>query len=283
MCLDLAACALPHPTYVPRAVFRSLRFPQLARPPHGWREILWEIFIVTIGVFIALAVQQWSETRGWKDDLRLAQQQMISEMRDDNLPQAFARVAMAQGLDGQLSAITHGANAKASREQISRLMGAFEPPVRTWDSDAYDAAVSSGALTHGGSQELMRWSTIYRVLPIMRNAGVQENQLIGDLAVLRDDRLPLSLDERSGIVRTAHRLQRENRNLSTIGRLVIGHSKAAGVEMLRAQKVTVLNDLMAAYGSCVLNPDTLPALREEQELSLPEQKKLDLRLSKAHN
>ena len=234
----------------------------------------------TIGVFIALVVQQWSETRGWKDDLRVAQQQMISEMRDDDLPQAFARVAMAPCLDGQLSAIARGANANASREEISRLMGAFEPPVRSWDSDAYEAAVSSGALTHGGPQELMRWSTIYRVLPIMRTAGVQENQLIGDLAVLQDDRMPLSLDERSGIVRTAHRLQRGNRNMSTIGRLVIGHSKSAGVEMLHAQKVTILNDLMAAYGSCVLNPDSLPALREEQELSLPEQKKLDLRLTK---
>ena len=187
-----------------------MRFPQLARPPHGWREIVWEILIVTIGVFIALAVQQWSENRGWKSDLRDAQQQMLIEIRDDNLPQAFARVAMASCLDAELNAIARGANSSVSRAEINRLVGEFEPPVRTWDSDAYDAAVSSGALTHEGSQELMRWATIYRVLPIMRTAGIQEDQLIGDLAVLRDDRLPLTVDERSEIVRTAHRLKREN-------------------------------------------------------------------------
>ena len=166
-------------------MLRPLRFPQLARPPHGWREILWEILIVTIGVFIALVVQQWSQDRGWKGDLRVARQQMVSEMRDDNLPQAFTRVAMASCLDDQLSAIARGADTNVSRNQINRLMVEIEPPVRTSNSDAYDAAVSSGALTHGGPQELMRWSTIYRVLPIMRNAGVQEDQLIGDLAVLR--------------------------------------------------------------------------------------------------
>lgn len=264
-----------------RAVLRPLRFPQLARPPHGWREIVWEILIVTIGVFIALVVQQWSANQGWQGDLRVARQQMVSEMREDNLPQAFARVAMAPCLDNQLSAIARGADSNISRGEINRLVGEFEPPVRTWDSDAYDAAVASGVLTHGGPQELMRWSTIYRVLPIMRTAGVQEDQLIGDLAVLREDRLPLSLDERSGIVRTAHRLQRENRNMSTIGRLVIGHSKAAGVEIPGAEKTNILHDLKALYGSCVSDPDTLPVLREEQELSLPEQNKLDLRYAKA--
>jgi hypothetical protein len=259
------------------AVLRPLRFPQLARPPHGWREIVWEILIVTVGVFIALVVQQWSENRGRKNDLRVAEQQMLLEMRDDNLPQAFARVAMASCLDDQLDAIAHGADSAVSRAEIHRLVGEFEPPVRTWDSDAYDAALSSGALTHEGPQALMRWATIYRVLPIMRTAGVQEDQLIGDLAILRDDRLPLTVDERSGLVRTANRLHRENRNMSTIGQLVIGLSKTAGVEMRGAQKAAILKDLRSAYGSCVRDPDALPTLREEQELSLPEQEKLNLR------
>lgn len=262
-------------------MLRPLKFPQLARPPHGWREIVWEILIVTIGVFIALVVQKWSEDRGWKRDLREAQQQMLIEMRDDNLPQAFARVAMASCLKAQLDAIGHAADANLSRVEIEQLVSDFEPPVRTWDSEAYDAAVSSGALTHGGPQELMRWTTIYRVLPIMRMAGNQEDQLVGDLAVLRDERLPLTVNERSEIVRTAHRLQRANRNISTVGQLVIGLSRSAGVEMRTAQKAAILNDLRGAYGPCVRDPSAVPTVREDQELSLPEQQKLDSRLAKA--
>ena len=65
--------------------------------------------------------------------------------------------------------------------------------------------------------------------------------------------------------------------MSTIGQLVIGLSKSAGVEMRGAQKTAILTDLRGAYGSCVRDPDTAPAFREDQELSLPEQEKLDLR------
>jgi hypothetical protein len=63
-------------------VLRPLKYPQLARPPHGWREIIWEILIVTVGVFIALAVQQWSENRSWKSKARTATEQLRDEVSD---------------------------------------------------------------------------------------------------------------------------------------------------------------------------------------------------------
>ena len=44
-----------------------------------------------------------------------------------------------------------------------------------------------------------------------------------------------------------------------------------------AQKNTILADVRAAYGACARNPDTVPTVREDQELSLPEQQKLNLR------
>jgi hypothetical protein len=252
------------------------RFP---RPLHGWRALAGEIGVIVIGVLIALTAEQ--SVQRWHDrgDLREAQQQMLLEMRDDNLPQAYARVAMAPCLDAELEAIAHGADANLSRTQIDRLARQFEPPVRTWDSEAYDAAVSTGALTHEGPQELMRWATIYRVLPIMRAAGTDEEQLIGGLAVLEDDHLPLTVEERSEIVRTANRLERANRNMSTIGQLLLNLSKSADVEMRGAQKSAIISDLRGAYGACVRDPDRLPILREDQQLSLPEQQKLsrDLR------
>ena len=240
------------------------RFP---RPLHGWRALAGEIGVIVVGILIALTGEQLVQQFHDRSDLREAQQQMLLEMSDDNLPQAFARVAMAPCLDAELEAIARSADANASRAEIERLMGEFEPPVRTWDSEAYDAAVASGALVRAGPQELMRWATIYRVLPIMRTAGSQEDQLIGDLAILRDDRLPLTIDERSGIVRTAHRLQRANRNVSTVGQLVLNLSKSAGVQMRGVQKAAILADLRGAYGRCVREPDMVPVVGEEQQLS----------------
>lgn len=49
------------------AMFRMLKL----QPPHGWRAVLWELAIVTLGVLIALAAQQWAEARSW--DAKLLQ------------------------------------------------------------------------------------------------------------------------------------------------------------------------------------------------------------------
>ena len=40
-------------------MFRMMRL----KPPHGWSSVAWELAIVTLGVLIALAAQQWAEDR----------------------------------------------------------------------------------------------------------------------------------------------------------------------------------------------------------------------------
>jgi hypothetical protein len=41
------------------------------RPPHGWAVVAWDLAIVTVGVLIALVLQQWADERGM--DRRTAQ------------------------------------------------------------------------------------------------------------------------------------------------------------------------------------------------------------------
>ena len=41
------------------------------RPPHGWAVVTWDLAIVTVGVLIALVLQQWADERG--RDQRTAQ------------------------------------------------------------------------------------------------------------------------------------------------------------------------------------------------------------------
>lgn len=43
-------------------MFRLLKL----KPPNGWQAVGWELAIVTLGVLIALAAQQWSEERSWR-------------------------------------------------------------------------------------------------------------------------------------------------------------------------------------------------------------------------
>ena len=49
-------------------MFRMLRL----KPPQSWNAVAWELGIVTLGVLIALAAQQWADQRGAEARTRLA-------------------------------------------------------------------------------------------------------------------------------------------------------------------------------------------------------------------
>ena len=70
---------------------------RLPAPLHGWRSLVGEIGVIVIGVLIALAAQQLVQEWQQRGDLQEARQAILFELRDDNLPQAYARVALALG------------------------------------------------------------------------------------------------------------------------------------------------------------------------------------------
>lgn len=59
-------------------MFRMLRL----KPPNGWNAVAWELGIVTLGVFIALAVQQWEEGRDWEQRVDASRAAIRSEVAD---------------------------------------------------------------------------------------------------------------------------------------------------------------------------------------------------------
>lgn len=57
-------------------MFRMLKL----KPPNGWSSVAWELVIVTVGVLIALAVQQWAENRSWRAKARIASAAIQAEL-----------------------------------------------------------------------------------------------------------------------------------------------------------------------------------------------------------
>ncbi len=43
-------------------MFRLMRL----KPPHGWNAVVWELAVVTVGVIVALAAQEWVEGLSWR-------------------------------------------------------------------------------------------------------------------------------------------------------------------------------------------------------------------------
>lgn len=249
-----------------------MRF-HLPRPLHGWRALAGEIGVIVAGVLIALVAQQLVQEWQDRNDLKEAQQALLIEMRDDNLPQAYTRVALSDCFDSELRAITRAVNEGAHRADINRAASSFVPPIRTWDSQAYDAAVSSAALTHDGPKELMRWASVYALLPMLRAAASDEDQLIGDLAVTDGTSLPLTVEERSQLIRTVHRLQRANFHMNITGQILFRAADKARVHLLANQKVAVLAELYRVYGPCVRDPDKVNDVNANSQVSAAAQRR----------
>ena len=78
-------------------MFRMLKL----NPPHGWRAVGWELAIVTLGVLIALAAQQWVEERSWirKTDASIA---AIKEELSDHYANAVEWRTIYPCVDAQL-------------------------------------------------------------------------------------------------------------------------------------------------------------------------------------
>lgn len=57
-------------------MFRMLRL----KPPNGWNAVAWELAIVTVGVVIALAAQQWVEGLAWRDRAAASKTQIREEL-----------------------------------------------------------------------------------------------------------------------------------------------------------------------------------------------------------
>src|SRR5947209_1204804 len=137
----------------------------LPKPLHGWREFTGEVGIIVIGVLIALGAEQVVERFHHGAELREAEDGMIGELRDDDLPQAYTRTAIFGCYADQLDAIEQ-AVASGDRVKTLQLARAYRPIFRTWDDQAWQAALTSQVLVNSGAKRMTGWSTAYVAIPV---------------------------------------------------------------------------------------------------------------------
>src|SRR5579872_3806991 len=92
---------------------------------HNWRELLTEIGVIVIGVLLALGAEQTVEALHWQAKVRDVQDAMRQELRDDDGPQAYLRVAVRTCLVQQLDAIQRAIEAGRPRKEIAALIAAY--------------------------------------------------------------------------------------------------------------------------------------------------------------
>jgi hypothetical protein len=94
--------------------------------------------------------------------------------RTDDAPQAFTRLAVAKCLDLQLDSIQTAIETGRDRRVIAALVSNYTQPARTWDSEAWKAAVASDAASHASADQMVTWSLPYRLVPLLQSINLDE-------------------------------------------------------------------------------------------------------------
>jgi hypothetical protein len=149
---------------------------------HSWAGVLKEIGVITVGVLIALALEQMLEDRDWHQKVEAAKAGMEHELFWDNGPQVYQRAAMHPCAVAQLNRIRDAVEQGKTRQEIGRLIDGYWVQFVTYDSLAHQAANDSGLAAHMPEEERNSFDEAYAAMPLMDKTSAQE---AGDLARLR--------------------------------------------------------------------------------------------------
>lgn len=224
------------------------------RPLHGWREFIHEIVIVVLGVLLALAGAQAVENFHQRAQLRDAEDAMTSELRDDNLPQAFTRAAVYNCYSGQLDGI-EAAAASGDRARFLALAKAYHAVFRTWDDEAWKAALASQVLVNSGSKRMISWSTPYIVIPLMSQVTKQESDEMAQLQARLGGQGPIATTQQDRVFQIISMLRLHNDEMSVSSLFFMDLvSRQSGLTLTPASKRALLAEARQKYGSCVREP-----------------------------
>jgi hypothetical protein len=225
----------------------------LPKPLHGWREFSGEVGIIVIGVLIALGAQQVVSRFDDRAELRDAEAAMVSELRDDDLPQAYTRAAIYNCYAQQIDSIEK-AVASGDRERVLSLAKAYKPVVRTWDDEAWKAALASQVLVHSGSKRMLGWSTAYVMIPELGKTAEAEQEQLPHLRSNLSGTGSLSPDQQDRLFDTVSVVRGNNRAMSGESLVLIKFVGDIGLKLSEAQKHALLGDARKKFGGCVSEP-----------------------------
>jgi hypothetical protein len=203
----------------------------LPKPLHGWRAFFGEVGIIVLGVLLALAAQQVVEMVQWHQTVLNSETAMSEELSEDDGAQAEARVELSPCFASELEKLERALVDQRDGGGAFVSPGMTAPPFRTWDNEAWTAAVSSDATSHMSTAQMSRWSAAYVFIPEMNEATRRESSDWADLDRIRLLRRRPSETEREAMLTAIGRARHDNDLLTTISKYFLHWSRQAGVSV----------------------------------------------------
>jgi hypothetical protein len=222
----------------------------IPKPLHGWREFAGEVGIIVLGVLIALGAEQVVETVSWHHHVAEAEAAMTTELGFDDGSQAEARLTLSSCITQHLQQLQGGLIAERDRGVPFSSPRVAVPAFRTWDDNAWRAAVSSGATAHMSTRRMGKWSAAYAFIPDMNEAAVRETADWGDLARVGLLRPHPSENEREAMLTAIGRARHDNDLLTRVSTYFLIFTHRAGVRVPAAAAREELARERREMGTC---------------------------------
>lgn len=222
----------------------------LPKPLRGWREFAGEVGIIVLGVLIALFFEQLAQNWEWNHKIRIAEDQMQTELLRDDGPQIYQRAAMHPCVVARLDAIRGAVEGSATRKQIATLIDGYWVEYRTFDHLALDAATTSDTLARIPPRVGWRFKNIYAVMSVLDRISSQEAADLSRLRAFRRTGGPVSDEEKDRVLTSVEALRTDDEIISSKSA-----DRIAPLQRLGRLDPKPLNELMQRarqhYGSCV--------------------------------
>jgi hypothetical protein len=201
------------------------------KPSHNLREFLSEVAVVLLGIAIALAGEQTLLSLESRHKIRLVAEEMRQEISGDDGPQVLERIALSKCVDSTLDAIRGLAEKNVDRPTILDSIARFSTPRHTWDSTAFQAALSAGILAQMPPDRVDAMSRFYSLMPALESANEREFRDGASLAAISRARGPLTESEHGQVLNAVETLRRDNAEIVRFSHLAESAMKQLGVKI----------------------------------------------------
>lgn len=234
------------------------------KAPHGVREFIAEIAVIVLGVLIALGAEQLVQMIEWRHKVHAAEEAMAAELRDDNGPQAYARMAISECLKQRLDEIRGAVESGADRATVVRLARAYQLPFWTWDSLGLQAATASNAFTRMSAERGQTWSLAYAVVPALDRANEREFRDLAELHAIRGSGGALTADEQAQILRAVELLRQDAQQIFIAANAFLPKVYEAGVRFVKSRTDRMLTNMRRlGFDTCMITPPPPPDIDPE--------------------
>ena len=175
-------------------MFRMLKL----SPPHGWRAVLWELGIVTLGVLIALWAGELLTGYNWKSKAAAGERALTGEAQyagmvfAEQLTVAPCIIAQIDGLRAKVIAASDKPIGVPTIETTAGV-SVIRSPVRTLTTDAWTSLLNDGTSAHMKPSRELATAEYYAMLGTWVDISQSARDLHDGLVVLSE---PVPLDDR---------------------------------------------------------------------------------------